>query len=29
MIANDNRTDFALAVDEQTDLPVYFTGDKR
>ena len=29
MVSDDDGTDFALAVDEQTDLPVDFTGDKR
>jgi hypothetical protein len=29
MIADDSGTDFALAADEQADLPVYFTGDRR
>jgi hypothetical protein len=29
MIADDNGTDFALAADEQADLPVDFTGDGR
>jgi len=29
MIADYNGTNLALAVDEQTDLPVDFTGDKR
>jgi hypothetical protein len=29
MVADYNGTNLALAVDEQTDLPVDFTGDKR
>jgi hypothetical protein len=29
MIADDNGTDFALAADEQGDLPVDFAGDRR
>jgi hypothetical protein len=29
MIADNNGTDFSLAADEQADLPVDFTGDRR